>query len=148
MSGPHIDARDYQSVARAMRAAGNRELRQKYTRALREVGRPFGRQVAEAGAARLPRRGGLASRVAAARVGVQAGTLRVTVSLRSTDGYDLAALRRGALRHPVFGRAAWVRQRVDGDGFQEGFDAGAERVREAMHKAAEAVLQDLREAAR
>lgn len=148
MADPHVDARDYAAVARVMRRAGNEGLRKEYTRALREVGRPFGRQVAQAGAARLPRHGGLAARVATARIGVQATTLRVTISLRSKEGYDLRALQRGNLRHPTFGRSRWVRQDVDGAGFQEGFDAGAEKVRLAVHQAGERALDQIAKAAR
>ncbi len=146
-----VDSRQYVAAARAVRAAGATDLKRAYSRALREVARPLGKTVLVVGARSLPKRGGLAARVATAKVGVQASSLRATVSLKTREGYDLTAMSRGDLRHPVFARQgggtrAWVRQRVNGGGFQQAFEANAGSVRKAMLQAGQDVLDNVKAA--
>lgn len=146
-------APNLQSVAAAYRAA-DPELRKQMRRALAEVAKPLGMHVRSAGSGRLPRRGGLAARVARARIGTTLGTSSrnpsIAIRLSTREGYNLRLMNAGKLRHPVFARSdrtreqwAWVSQEIEPDAFARAFDEGAPEVRRAAMKALQAVLDDV-----
>lgn len=134
----------YHRAAQALHGA-DAAIKREFTRALRDVAKPYGQFVLAAGAKRLPRRGGLDYRVAGGRVSVAASTMRATVSLRTKEGYDLTAMDQGQLRHPVFARKGkprrWAEQRIAPGAFSEAFEASADTIRPALVAAGERALQ-------
>lgn len=146
-------AEDYARLARALKAAGRKDLQRELGRAVREGGkvvRGEGRVVAVEW---LPSRGGLGPRTARAayRTRMRAGrspSVTVVASLRKQDGggkVDLRAMDRGRLRHPVFGRGRWVTQQIRPGwwsevGLRSGrkarrlVEAGMDRVRQQLER--------------
>lgn len=145
MSEFEVQSADYKRAAKALKGA-DRTIRLEFTRALRGIAKPYATTVLAAGAARLPKRGGLAARVAASRIGVQSSTLRATASFKSDRGYDLRAMNRGRLRHPTYGHEPWVTQDIEPGIFTQPFEAGAPAVRRQMLAAAADALNKIAEA--
>jgi hypothetical protein len=139
---------DLQRVADALKEAGDKDLQNKVSAALRNQAKPLGLLVLRTGAAEMPHRGGLSGRVSGmGRVGVSSAlkgrVSAVSVILRN-KGVDLKSMDAGVLRHPVFGnRSAWVRQSVPSGAFSRAFDAEALVVQRAATKAAQDVLDDV-----
>lgn len=142
MSGFEISAPDYQKVARALKDA-DRTIRLEYTRTLRAIAKPLAQSVLEDGAAKLPKRGGLADRVAGATVSVSATQMRAVASLKTDEGYDLRAMERGKLRHPTYGHKPWVQQAIPSRVFGEAFDERAPAARAAMLAAGDQALRKI-----
>jgi hypothetical protein len=167
----HLHA-NFDEIAEAYRD-GEKVLRRHVGAALRGVAKPLGKRVLRAGAAKLPHRGGLSDRVAdGGKVGVSAnltGTVpQVLLKLQDKSGYQLAAMNRGQLRHPVFvrnrtllrrkGRRSadghvlggadrkawtWVRQTIPPDAFTEPFEAELPTVRNALLAASRQALEEI-----
>lgn len=137
----------FKRAAQALNELGDRGVRRAVYKGFREVGKPLGEAARAAGAAAMPRRGGMAARVAAARIGQTNATTganpRVVVRLSTAEGYDLPGLNRGTLRHPVFGRRnTWRSQPVAPNSFTDGFEAGAPQARDAVIRQLEQVTAE------
>lgn len=137
----------FRKAAIAIADAGNSGLRTELTKALRAIAQPFAHDVLITGAAQLPKRGGLAYRVAGASISTNtSSTLRVTMTLSNKQGYALGAMNRGILRHPVFGRVnaegkrEWVQQSIRSNLWTTPFNAGVPKVRDQLVTAANQVL--------
>lgn len=143
-----VQSADYARAARAMRGA-DAVIRREFSAALRKVAKPVGQQVLVDGAAKLPKRGGLSARVAGAKIGVQAGVMKATVSLKTKQGYDLKGIDAGIVRHPVFERGGrkkgqpWKAQAIDVGVFSDEFDKHADEVRDELLKAGDIVLNKI-----
>jgi hypothetical protein len=139
---------DFKRAANALTGLGDKQLRLATGRGLRTAAKPLGEAMVRAGAADMPRRGGLSARVAASKVGVTASLTganpRVLIRLRTRQGDDLSGMDRGQVRHPVFSRAGrrptWVRQSVPAGSFTRAFNAGAPQVREALSRQIQQVV--------
>jgi hypothetical protein len=138
---------DFQKFANALREAADKELNKAVGKALREVAKPMGERVVRAGADRMPRRGGMAALVSAARVGVRFSKGRnpgVQLQLSDKSKHDLRSLDRGILRHPVFGdRQVWRSQKVPADAFSDEFAKEAPDAAQAALKAMQKVADDI-----
>jgi hypothetical protein len=140
-------AEDWRRLAVSLRGA-EAPVRRAIRKGLRDTAKPLGEEMRDGGADRMPRRGGLSARVARTAVtlrtagGVGAGA-RVEVALRSRDGYDLPAMDRGSIRHPVFGRGPWVAQSVPARGFSDAFDRGAPKVRRQLLREIDRALDEI-----
>lgn len=147
-------ADDLNRLAAALKQAADKDLQKQVSKVMREVAKPLGEKVLREGAADLPSRGGLADHVAAkGRIGVSnslAGkSASVTLALRN-KGVRFAAMDRGKLRHPVFGRPgktrkewAWAQQAIRPGAFSRVFEAEAPMVRGEVTKAAQEVLNNV-----
>lgn len=142
MTGFEVNATDYQKAARALKGA-DRTIRLEYSWTVRGVAKPLGESVLAAGAAKLPKHGGLAARVAKARVLVSATQMRAVVSLKTAEGYDLRAMDRGRLRHPTYGHGPWREQAIEPHAFTDAFNERAPAVRVAMVAAGEMALRKI-----
>lgn len=135
----------FQLAAKALADLGDAKLKRALLKGMREAAAPVGRDMVAGLAGRMPRRKGLAGRVQGATPVVQiraAGSSpRVMIGLRSDEGYDLGALDRGALRHPVYGRGPWVTQPVPAKGATEAFERDAPRVRDSIVREVTAAIQ-------
>lgn len=139
---------EWHALARRMKDA-ERPIRLATSRALRGVARPLVTQMRDEGAAAMPRRGGLSGRIARARLsqanlgGRSARTARVELRIRSAEGYDINALERGDLRHPVYGRSPWVSQRVPVGAFMRPFHRGAPQVQAELLRRIDQALKEI-----
>jgi hypothetical protein len=153
-----VNTGEYTAAARRLHEAGP-AVQKAFGNAIREVAKPLGRDVLITGAARMPRRGGLAYRIASANVTVQATAMRAQITLRTRERYDLKALDRGVLRHPVFehevkrttrirrrrvstGQRLWVEQRVPANAFSDPFEAAAPMIRAKVLAATQRALSE------
>lgn len=103
-------------LARDLKRAGDVDLRRELLRAGRRMSAPIKAEVAASARTTLPRRGGLSTAVAAAKVTaatrLSGRDVGVTFSTQWA-GHDLEGIDRGLVRHPVYGnRRRWVAQPV------------------------------------
>jgi hypothetical protein len=134
-------------LSRALKDAGDKDLRRELGAGLRRAARPM-RETFKAGALGfLPHRGGLAEEVAVGmrfttKVGTGANpSVRITASL---PGHDLPAINRGRLRKPVFGnRKVWVTQQIRPGFWTDSGYVAAPAVRVELVKAIDAVAAKL-----
>jgi hypothetical protein len=127
--------------------AGEKDLQKRVRDGLRLAAKPLAADVVRSGAARMPNRGGLRARIAAARGGVTVGLggRNVSVSIRVTDRQkdSIKGLDTGTLRHPVYGRGAWVSQQVPAHAFTDAFNANRHHAETAVNTAVQKALDDV-----
>jgi hypothetical protein len=128
------------AIAAALKAEGQagKGLQKTVRASIRTSAKPLGKFVAVSAGRSLPRRGGLGYKVAGASVTVSgnvgSGGISAKLKLRA-KGYDLPAMDRGRLRHPVFGnRHVWVTQVVKPKVFTDPFMEGAPAIRQEIEK--------------
>ena len=112
-------AQDLTVLAKRLKDAGRNDLRKELLRGVRESGADAVLAIRDSALESLPRRGGLAAKVAAEKATMRAsyGSGGARVSLRRKRGRGLNA---GRLRHPVFGdRKTWVGQPVNSGWFDD-----------------------------
>lgn len=141
---------EFVKAAHALNDLGNRKVRLAVYKGFRNSARPLGQSMVRAGAAAMPKRGGLSERVASSSVGISNATTgrnpRVELRLKTPQGYDLKAMDAGELRHPVFARAnakrTWVRQGVPAGSFTAAFEEGAPGVRAELIRELNTVIDE------
>lgn len=107
-------ADDFYRLSRAMKDAGQGQLRKELNKGMRDVAKPLIPKVRQAARDKLPHRGGLNARVArkpfraAVRTGAQTAGVRIVGSKVDPRIND------GRVFHPVFGRKPGVVQNVPG----------------------------------
>jgi len=134
-------------VAARLKAAGNGGLRRQLAREMRVGARPLVAVARAEARDSLPRRGGLAETVAGGRfaISVRTTAAAAAVSVVGKSRFDLRAMNRGRLRHPVYGdRSRWVSQSItphwfDGPPMQE----AAQRLRPVLLKAIDDVAREV-----
>ena len=126
----------FKAAAHALNEAADKALRREVYKAFKTAAKPLGERIVQEGSGALPHRGGLSARVAAAKVGQQNATTgknpKVAIKIRAREGYALAAMDRGVLRHKVFKTGRWVTQQIAPNAFTKPFQAGAEPVRKEV----------------
>lgn len=135
-------------LSKALKDAGRTGLRKELNKGLRDAAKPLIVKSRAEAQRRLPRRGGLAAKIAKApqRVAVRLdGVSIVAGKRRSASG----TTNNGTVRHPVFGnRKVWVVQRVTPGWFEAPMRDGAAEVRPelqaAMERIAEKVVRETR----
>jgi len=133
-------------VAVAIKASGDKELRRELLRGMQRGGRPLKDAARRGALERLPRRGGLAERVASSKFGVRTSTTGKGASVRvvGRSGYDLQGMDDGLIRHPVRGnRKVWVSQPVKPGWFSDAEEAAAPAVRDELVKSIDVVARKL-----
>lgn len=124
-------AEELEHVLRLLRSVDDKELRKDFYRGINRATTPLKENAKRNALAVLPRRGGLAARVAKTRLSTKARggqTPGIRVVARNGAGADL-----GFVRHPVFGnRDVWVSQPVTPGWFTKPMEAGADPVRRAL----------------
>jgi hypothetical protein len=138
----------FKAAAQALNEAADKLLRKEVYAAFRTAARPLGETIVKQGAAALPKKGGLSARVAAAKVGQSNATTgknpKVAISIRTREGYALAAMDRGILRHKVFNTGRWVTQKITPGAFTKPFEAGADDVRKEVLAALVRVAEQIK----
>ena len=134
-------------VALRLREAGNGGLRRELARAMRAGARPLVAVARDEARETLPRRGGLADQVAAGRfsVSVRTSARGAGVRIIGQSPFDLSAMNRGRLRHPVFGnRSRWVTQSIRPHWFDgERMQSAAQAIRPALLRAVDDVARQV-----
>lgn len=107
------------ALAARLKVAGEVGIRREMVSGLRAAAKPLIPVARAAALARLPKRGGLAERVATTGMGTSVRTsarsARVQVFARDvkSGAHDVRATNKGYVRHPVFGdRENWVKQDI------------------------------------
>jgi len=132
------------AVAKRLKDAGDRTLRRELLSGIRLSTRPLIASVREAARTELPKRGGLAARVAESKIGVRTTSSgsRVGVRIVAKSGFDLDAIDKGQVRHPVFGHLdRWVVQPVEPGWWSQTLADGAPVVRAALIVVMDAVAR-------
>lgn len=132
-------AEDLAKVARALKAAGDRDLRKELLRGFRMGAKPTIKDVRASALSTLPHRGGLATYVAKASIGVRtrlSGSKgnEVGVQIKAKKGRGLAAMNAGKFRHPVFGRKEFVTQKVTPGWFSKPIEKNADQIRSSLER--------------
>jgi hypothetical protein len=149
-----VDTAQFQKAAKALQGA-DAAVRKEYTKALRDVARPFANDVLVTGASGLPRRGGLSFRVASSRPNIQVSSMRVAVAFGGPYSRGLKGMDQGVIRHPVFdrrkktlkhpgkGKRVWINQKIRPNLFTTPFEAGAAGLRPKLIDAGQRVLDKI-----
>lgn len=134
-------AEDFYRLSKALKQAGEIELRKQLNKALRDAAKPLIADTRDAARKNLPHRGGLADLVAKGPIRVQVRTGAKTAGVRIVGkGQGLRGADRGKVRHPVFGhRGKFVTQDVPPGWFTETLQEKAPKVRPAIDQALQAV---------
>lgn len=140
-------AEKFEKVAKALKQAGDKELRKELYSAINRATKPLRANAKKSAERNLPKSGGLNKRVARARMSAQRRTGRnpgVKIVAKGMDQFDL--MNRGMVRHPVYGnRRRWVNQPIPEakDWFTEPMQNGAKDVRREIVDAIDDVAKKL-----
>lgn len=102
------------------------QLRTEIRAALRAPAKPLIAEVIRQGSEKMPATNGLRAHIAQAKGGVTISllgkTVKVSLAAKSDQGYALAKIDDGIVKHPVFGnRKVWVSQDVPAHAFTDVF---------------------------
>ena len=131
----------------------SRELSKNLAGRIKAAAQPIGREMIEEVAPELPRRGGLAYRIAGARALVTTRTGSTAgVSLNFRKPRVLAYIERGQIPHPVYGRVdrgrrSWTwtdKQRIREGLVTEAFDRHERQARAAVQQAVDEAAKTIR----
>lgn len=126
-------AENLAGIARALKEAGNGELRRELFKGLNRATKPLKADVKQSAIQLLPSRGGLNTIVANAKLTTSNRASGKNPGVRLTaksQGHNLPPIDRGMVRHPVFGRrSVWVLQPVTPGFFTKPLNAGVGKVR-------------------
>lgn len=147
-----------QKLSVAFREA-EKPIQRRTSAALRKVATQLAKDVPRIGAEKMPKRGGLAERLANAKGGVSVAlsgrNVSISIRSKSLEGYALRKIDQGIVRHPVFGEkrlklskdgklgSAWVAQKVPAHAFTDAFEKESPEVKKAMAAAVQKALQDI-----
>ncbi len=106
---------DFLALSKALKAAGQTELRKELHKVVRDTAKPLIPKVREAARRSLPRQGGLNERIARKPYRAQARTGERTAGVRIVGTKVDPRINEGRIFHPVFGRpGSGVVQQVPG----------------------------------
>lgn len=131
-------AEKFEKVAKALKTAGDKELRKELYSAINRATKPLRANAKKSAERNLPKAGGLNKRVARARMSARRSTGRNPgVKIVAKGMEQLALMDQGMVRHPVYGnRKRWVNQPIpDAEGwFSKPMEDGKpEAQREIVH---------------
>jgi len=132
-------AGELEKLAKRLKDTGGNDLKKELLRGIREANKPTIAKVKKSAAENLPRRGGLAAKVAKEPIGTRTrltgNSAGVTISRKRGRG-----LNAGRLRKPLFGnRDRWYDQPVAKDWFNKPIEDDATQIRNGLQK----VMQDV-----
>jgi hypothetical protein len=138
-----VGANELAELAAKLKRAGNNELRKELLRGIRTAARPM--VTREAARRELPRRGGLAERIAKSKITTRTRTSRTRPGVRvvGMSGYDLDAIDKGVVRHPTYGHGPWVAQRVKAGWFTDTLEHESKHVRKELRQAIDRIDRQL-----
>lgn len=141
-------ADELERIARRLKEAGNKNLRKELYRGLARAAKPTAAAGRRAALEELPKRGGLAKKIASSRYSTKTRAAGQKVGVRITakgpknaggGEIDIRSLNRGRLRHPVYARGddrkkwTWVDQSVPPGWWEDAMQIAAdEEIRDAL----------------
>lgn len=135
------------AVSRALKQHGDKALTSEMTRGITRSVKPLKRDVKAHARSSLPKRGGLAKRVARTslphrtrKTGSRAG---VRIEAKANAVNDPGRIDRGRIKHPVFGKGPWVLQDVTPGWFTKPLKDGAPVVRKELIKVMDDVVNKI-----
>jgi hypothetical protein len=140
-------------VSKALKAQGEagKGARKELYKAIQRGTKQLKKDVQANALAELPHRGGLAATVASSKLATKTrgGGQGVGVKIVATGKKvsDLKSMDKGKLRHPVYGRGAWVMQSVPPGWFTKPLEEGADVVRKELLRAMDDVIRAIERAA-
>jgi hypothetical protein len=107
-------AAQFAALAKRLRAMGDKDLSREFSKAVSASTKPLVQELRKSARDTLPKRGGLAERVAKSPIRTQRRSSARAQGARvvARNPYAINRLDQGRVRHPVFGRAVWVDQTV------------------------------------
>lgn len=140
-----ITADDFFKASKALKKAGEKELRKELNKSLRTAVKPLIPRTRVAALRTLPSRGGLAKAVSRAPQRVQVRTGQETAGVRVVVGKRRGSAARdandGTIRHPVFGNTeVYVEQQVTPGWFDDTMKREAPSVKPAVEDAVLAMI--------
>lgn len=141
-------ANNFLKASKALKAAGESQLRKELHGSVRKAARPLIPRARAAARAQLPKRGGLAKAVASSPMRAQVLTGRNKYGVRIAVGKNRRAgardTNRGRIRHPLFGnRERWYSQQTPKGWFDDTMRAAAPPIRREVEKAIQKSLDDI-----
>ena len=136
-----IEGDALKALQRKLKAVDRGDLRRELNKGLREGAKPLVQDAKDAARDDLPKRGGLADRVASrpTTVSVTQGGIKIRVK-----GVDAKSADRGVLRHPVYGnRNTWVLQRIPTGYFTNRMRREAPKVRPDLIRAMDRIAEKI-----
>jgi hypothetical protein len=133
-------AEDLVQLARAAKAAGDAQIRKDLLRGIRDAVRPVGEAMRNEYRSGLPKAGGLADLIGAAKISPRTRTSGGSAGVRivvTSAGHDMEAVEAGEIRHPVYGHSPWVSQSVEAGLGERGAEKVAPRARDDVRAAME-----------
>lgn len=145
------NAAAFKAAALALNEAGDKDLRNEVYATFRRITKPLGEKVIAGGAAEMPKHGGFAAQVAAAKMGQSNATTGrnpgIALSFRTKPSHNLKTVDDGILRHPVFARSGatrvWVQQHVPAKAFTNPFLANRDPVAKEIVHTMDKVAQEI-----
>lgn len=128
---------DLATMARRLKAAGRGDLRKELLAGIRESGKKAVPDIRRVAADTLPKRGGLADKVASQPYSVRTSLALsgAKVSIVGRGMKELSDIDEGRLRHPVFGdRSRWSQQSVTPGFFSQTIARRAPAIRDDIEK--------------
>jgi hypothetical protein len=125
------------TLARRLKEAGDGQLRRELLAGIRKSGRKILPDIPQSAYRTLPRRGGLADRVARQKFALRTSLSGSSASVRigATGMKELRDINRGRLRHPLFGnRDHWYQQQIEPGFFDEPIERRAPDVRREIQQ--------------
>lgn len=139
---------DTEKLARlsaVLKRVGDQQLRRELYRGIQRATVPMKAAARASALQRLPKRGGLAGKVASSKLSTRTrGGRNPSVRIVASGGVDLRSMDRGRLRHPVFGnRRVWVNQSVAARWFTDPMRATAPAARTEIAGVLDRVAVDI-----
>jgi hypothetical protein len=136
-----VDPPDLAAVARALRDLGDKDLNRELSRGLNRASAELKADAKAEAGRRLPQGGGLAARVAGAKLSTRRKSGRNPgIAIQASGMSQLAGMDEGRVMHPVYGnRDVWVTQEITAGWFSEPMEAGKDEAAAAI----ENVLEDM-----
>ncbi len=105
-------ANDFLALSKALKSAGQIELRKELHKVVRDTAKPLIPKVREAARRSLPRQGGLNERIARKSYRAQARTGERTAGVRIVGTKVDPRINEGRIFHPVFGRRLPIKPQI------------------------------------
>jgi hypothetical protein len=141
---------EFKRLAVVLKSEGNPltgDVKKSLLAELRAAGKPVTASIRAAWASEMPHRGGLANRLAGARVATRTrltGRSAGTSIVAQVPGWDLDAIEGGTVRHPVFRhRSTWVSQSVPAEVAGKAFLAMYPEMERAVDAAIDKVIAEV-----
>jgi len=124
-------------LSKRLKDAGDKALRKELLTAIRVATKDTKAQIKASALAVLPKKGGLAARIAASKFTTTTRTTGGSVGIKITakNIHSINGMHNGRLRHRVYGGTKWVSQTVPVGWFSKPVEASAPKARDEIAKA-------------